>query len=835
MKGSFLTFCLVSLFIVGLCSRVDAQVTESFDTSGNNWSNTTFPDAYFGTFFREALGSGIGAPNASPPLPINQGGDKEGRQTSLGGYRLTANVPANDVADVVIDGYVAIGSVSQKGTRSASFVARANVQTGKMNAYMADITQLTDSPNVQLKLVRVRESIIGGPGSFRVTSRAFPVNSSSENFRLRFTVQGTQLSASVWRVSSTGETPVDLSSNPGVQATLTTSDAELTSGRTGVHAFSLGGHSIFFDDVTVTDLLPPDFIRGDANNDGFVDLSDTIAIFDHVHNGTPIPAPRDRADANDNEFITIADAFHCQANFSCGGVPAIVSPFPNPGQDPTNTTGDFGSEQPGYAVHFSMGTVTPTEVEIVVTVDTPEPLSAVQLVVSFDSALTPKNPAFVLAPGLHPQAFDPSCEFVDGNLYSVSLQLAGCNPQLLPAGNGQTLGSIWFDGSACALQSPLEFVADASVGGVQRYSTLITSTFVDKRPSGDFQQQSSTNFIRGDMNSDGFVDFLPDASRLILYFFDDGPAPQNCSGQPNLDAGDINDNEYITFADWLLFRASTFCGGPPVPGPSTCALDPTSTKRGFDSVNPAYTALATAEVTTGKVEVQLQISAPGDVAGATLVLDFDPNVLTPEPPVGQEDGIRFCTNNGVTLHIAQVDENRVIVSVQTSCGSVFPVNPVTNLIDLGTVHFTHAGGVSCGQPGVSLVPEHTRVNANGCIVYRATIVDAAYADNHPALLTDCREETKDFVRGDANGDGDVDLSDAVYNLAYQFSGGPSMCLDAHDANDDGAIDISDPVYLLAWKFRGGPDIPPPFFPNPGSDPTPDDPCNELGCAVYPRT
>jgi len=192
--------------------------------------------------------------------------------------------------------------------------------------------------NVTLKLVRVRDDIIGGAGSFRVTSQPFPANSGSENFRLRFTVQGTQVSASLWRVTSTGEIPVDLSSNPGIQQTLTRSDSELTTARTGVHAFAIAGHSIFFDDVTVTDLLPPDFIRGDANNDGSVDLSDTIAIINHVHNGAPIPAPQDRADVNDNEFITMADAYHCQANLSCAGNPAIPSPFPNPGPDATPDT-----------------------------------------------------------------------------------------------------------------------------------------------------------------------------------------------------------------------------------------------------------------------------------------------------------------------------------------------------------------------------------------------------------------------------------------------------------------------------------------------------------------
>ena len=47
-----------------------------------------------------------------------------------------------------------------------------------------------------------------------------------------------------------------------------------------------------------------------------------------------------------------------------------------------------------------------------------------------------------------------------------------------------------------------------------------------------------------------------------------------------------------------------------------------------------------------------------------------------------------------------------------------------------------------------------------------------------------------------------------------------MAMDAADANDDGSIDIADAIYLLSYLFGGG-DQPPPPFPDPGIDPTPD--------------
>ena len=77
-----------------------------------------------------------------------------------------------------------------------------------------------------------------------------------------------------------------------------------------------------------------------------------------------------------------------------------------------------------------------------------------------------------------------------------------------------------------------------------------------------------------------------------------------------------------------------------------------------------------------------------------------------------------------------------------------------------------------------------------------------------------------FVRGDANDDGDVDMADAVYTLAWLFVGGKEPpCQISADVNDDGAIDIADPMSLLTYLFLGtrppaGP------FPEPGTDPTP---------------
>ncbi|MGH9362817.1 MAG: hypothetical protein ACRD2T_12965, partial [Thermoanaerobaculia bacterium] len=78
-----------------------------------------------------------------------------------------------------------------------------------------------------------------------------------------------------------------------------------------------------------------------------------------------------------------------------------------------------------------------------------------------------------------------------------------------------------------------------------------------------------------------------------------------------------------------------------------------------------------------------------------------------------------------------------------------------------------------------------------------------------------------FIRGDANGDLRLDISDAVFTLQYLFlGGGAPACEDAADANDDGDLDLSDAVSVLQSLFLTGLPLLPPG-PEPGPDPTAD--------------
>ncbi|HVR75587.1 MAG TPA: NPCBM/NEW2 domain-containing protein [Planctomycetota bacterium] len=89
-----------------------------------------------------------------------------------------------------------------------------------------------------------------------------------------------------------------------------------------------------------------------------------------------------------------------------------------------------------------------------------------------------------------------------------------------------------------------------------------------------------------------------------------------------------------------------------------------------------------------------------------------------------------------------------------------------------------------------------------------------------------------FHRGDADGSGELQLTDAIHILGFLFLGGAAPpCMDAADTNDDGRLQLTDAVQILGFLFQGGT---PPAPPGPPPSPCGEDPPGgeSLGCEVY---
>jgi hypothetical protein len=106
------------------------------------------------------------------------------------------------------------------------------------------------------------------------------------------------------------------------------------------------------------------------------------------------------------------------------------------------------------------------------------------------------------------------------------------------------------------------------------------------------------------------------------------------------------------------------------------------------------------------------------------------------------------------------------------------------------------------HPTVRIIPF-----AFGTIRVRLTVDDGSCGDPASAEVRIFIDEgpLRGAVRCDANGDGALDISDAVRTLSIFFSGGqPAECAPSLDCNRDRSIDIADPIQLLGELFLGAP-------------------------------
>ncbi len=90
------------------------------------------------------------------------------------------------------------------------------------------------------------------------------------------------------------------------------------------------------------------------------------------------------------------------------------------------------------------------------------------------------------------------------------------------------------------------------------------------------------------------------------------------------------------------------------------------------------------------------------------------------------------------------------------------------------------------------------------------------------LLFAAAPPAETFRRGDVDGNGGLDIADAIQVLSHLFAGGANpACEDAADANDDGGLDIADPIGILAYLFQSASPPPAPGPTECGADPTAD--------------
>ena len=535
------------------------------------------------------------------------------------------------------------------------------------------------------------------------------------------------------------------------------------------------------------------FRRGDVNSDGTVSLADAHFLTNFLFRGREAPPCLLAGDADDNGSVDLADGVYVY-NFSVERGPPPPAPFEEIGEDPTELpAGRFELDCASYGVR---GPLDDPQAQLVI-LDVSAPGGS-----SGDMTITIGAASGVDIAGYQGVISVQGGIFSEGSSGTLEeCGPGGCNAHRMTdltksfdrgVGGFRVIdGQIHF-GALTSLVRDSRILASAStVPVLELHVCLEVGT-----TAGEYELELS----RAELVDEASARSIPASGSSFI-----------ATVGSDLDAG-------------------VGCDGPPVPP------EPPAELIG------EFVLGSTPATAGGSVTVPYSMSANGDIQGFSFSIDFDETVLQAravrkiyQKPDGSAFGFeRFeFDNNDATEGNGGIDEGFVLGAVVFGFTTPEYNLPANEEHDVLSIEFDVRSDAESGTDtqvrflegavGTGEAMQNTIV-AFGTGWTPHTANSFVFVDS----LIEIVDEISVFIRGDSNGDGTVDLSDAQRTLSFLFLGrGVPACFDAADADDDGDINVSDPIRTLDMLFLGGDPLPPPSAVEPGSDPTPD----ALGCLL----
>jgi hypothetical protein len=165
----------------------------------------------------------------------------------------------------------------------------------------------------------------------------------------------------------------------------------------------------------------------------------------------------------------------------------------------------------------------------------------------------------------------------------------------------------------------------------------------------------------------------------------------------------------------------------------------------------------------------------------------------------------------------------------------WPSTGTTDFLGYSVYRSMAAGGPYTRIAANLKTSDHVDTNVTNGTTYHYVVTVMDWIENESANSPEASAtpvepgEKTEFIRGDVDGDGELDISDPIKLLGFLFLGEPQIlaCFDAADSDDSGDADLSDAIYGLTFLFLGGP-APKAPFPSCGAEAAAD----ELDCQEY---
>ncbi|MEM7231014.1 MAG: hypothetical protein AAF517_02495 [Planctomycetota bacterium] len=251
---------------------------------------------------------------------------------------------------------------------------------------------------------------------------------------------------------------------------------------------------------------------------------------------------------------------------------------------------------------------------------------------------------------------------------------------------------------------------------------------------------------------------------------------------------------------------------------STLIVDPYADTLTYRVEPPESSEVVTVKLYSEEAKVQGWAFSLCHTAAAADILEFQSSPELEQLVLGEAP--EFVLNELQSIDPFGVMQQHVILGPTLSGEGALALGPFADGVSLLDIRYdvrTEDPLKFCDHVGTVTLDNYVTIEG----------VNYIPRNREGAVLVEGGLETE-FIRGDSDLNGRVNLSDAVFILRALFQGhGPLPCEDAADVNDVARVDISDPIYLLRFLFLGGPEPPAPF-PASGRDISPS---TALGCEI----
>lgn len=173
------------------------------------------------------------------------------------------------------------------------------------------------------------------------------------------------------------------------------------------------------------------------------------------------------------------------------------------------------------------------------------------------------------------------------------------------------------------------------------------------------------------------------------------------------------------------------------------------------------------------------------------------NITPDSEVVVQISGLEIPAGDSVTLTLT-ADQQVQFDNFGTAAEYDLLIQIVSTTVDTTFYH----EAVEIGTSTSHLITPDWRIHGDSVVIGIDTSMTGNFGDS---TITVPNSELVPFVCGDADGNGMISISDAVFLINYIFGGGPAPNpVIRGDADCNGLVTISDAVYLINYIFAGGP-------------------------------